>query len=181
MGADPPASVELEGHSLQVTGATLDPAEHPWAGTGCYSALCDEHLHAPGPAGRRLALLHASPTTFRSQGTNLPVPLPYLVFGSLLGRWQAFAPVALSPDTRRYAEEMVALSRYRLRTRSVQLGPRAIQVGFVGHSGYALLNADRYWANVLSLLAAYSFFAGLGAHTTMGMGQTRPLPSSGQQ
>ncbi len=175
LGAEPPDTVEVDGQKLSVIGATLDPDKHPWAGTDSYTALCDRFLHAPGPPGTRLRLQHASPTTFRSQGTNVPLPLPSLVYGSLLGRWQALAPVALSPDTRRYAEEMVALSMYRLSTRPVQLGPHAIQIGFVGSSGYALLNADRYWANVLRLLSAYSFYAGLGAHTTMGMGQTRPV------
>ncbi len=175
LAAAPPESVDLDGQRLKITGATLDPARHPWAGMESYRSLCDRHLHAPGPPTRRLEMVHASPTTFRSQGTNIPLPLPYLVFGSLLGRWQALAPVAVSPDTRRYVQEMVVLSRYRLRTRSVQLEGGALQMGFVGQSGYALLNADRYWANALSLLTAYSFYAGLGAHTTMGMGQTRPL------
>lgn len=171
----PPETVELNWQALRVTGATLDSEAHPWAGCTTYQTLCDEMLHARG-APRQLAFQHASPTTFRSQGVNLPAPLPYLVFGSLLGRWQSFAPVAVSADARRYAEEMVALARYRLRTRMVRLEGRGPQVGFLGESQFALLNRDRYWGNVMALLAAYSFYAGLGAHTGMGMGQTRFLP-----
>lgn len=175
LAESPPAAVELVGARLAVASATVHASKHPWAGVESYEALCERALHRPRPS-RRLDLRHASPTTFRSQEVNLPVPLPYLVFGSLLSRWQAFSPVALSPDAQRYAEEMVALSRYRLETRMVRLEGRGPQVGFVGESSMALLNADRYWGNVLGLLAEYSFYAGLGAHTTMGMGQTLPMP-----
>lgn len=175
MAEQPPATVEFLGKRLAVIGATVDPSAHPWAGAERYDALCERILHRRGPTPRHISFYHASPTTFRHQGTNLPMPLPYLVVGSLLSRWQAFAPVAVSPDTLRYAEEMVVLSRYRLRTRLVRLEGRGPQVGFVGQSHLTLRNADRYWGNVLALLAAFSFYAGLGAHTTMGMGQTRPI------
>lgn len=174
MAQEPPPAIECLGQRLVVVAATVAPEVHPWAGVESYEALCQRLLHRKAPP-RHIALLHASPTTFRSQGVNLPMPLPYLVIGSLLSRWQAFSPVAVSPDALRYAEEMVALSRYQLRTRLVRLEGRGPQVGFVGQSHMTPLNADRYWGNVLALLAAFSFYAGLGAHTTMGMGQTRPL------
>ncbi len=175
LAENPPEEVELDRQCLRVVGATMNPAEHLWAGQTRYQALCDEFLAQRMPP-RRLTLEHASPTTFRSQGVNIPVPLPYLVFGSLLGRWQAFAPVAVNADAQRYAEEMVALARYRLQTRLVRLEGRGMRVGFVGQSSYALLNRDRYWGNIMGLLVAYSFYAGLGGHTGMGMGQTRWLP-----
>ena len=172
LAAEPPETVELDRQTLRVTSATIDPGDHPWAGCTSYQALCDEMLGRSAPP-RRIALRHVSPTTFRSQGINIPAPLPYLVIGSLLNRWQAFAPVAVSPDAVRYAEEMMALARYRLQTTMVRLEGRGARVGFVGESELALLNRDRYWGNVMALLAAYSEYAGVGGHTGMGMGQTR--------
>lgn len=174
LAADPPAQVELDRQTLRVAEATVDAAGHPWAGQITYQALCEEMLSRRVPP-RRLALRHVSPTTFRSQGVNIPAPLPYLVFGSLLARWQAFSPVAVSPDALRYAQEMMALARYRLHTQMVRLEERGERVGFVGESEFVLLNRDRYWGNVMALLAAYSDYAGLGGQTGMGMGQTRFL------
>ncbi|MBC7255492.1 MAG: CRISPR system precrRNA processing endoribonuclease RAMP protein Cas6 [Chloroflexi bacterium] len=175
LAEDPPRAVELDGAPLHVVRATLDPAMHPWANRSSYEALVAEHLGPEAPAPRRLRLLFASPTTFRSQGVNIPLPLPHLVFGSLWQRWQAFAPVAVS-EVQRYAAEMVALSRYRLRTHPWQAHEAGAQIGFVGEATFARLNADRYWGRVLALLAAYALYAGIGAHTTMGMGQARLAP-----
>ncbi len=170
---DPPEQVELDGASLRVVQATLDGAEHPWAGKCSYRALVEERLGPEAPAPRRLRLTFASPTAFRSQGVNIPLPLPHLVFGSLLQRWQAFAPVAVSAEVPRYAAERVALSQYRLRSRPWEAHEAGVQIGFTGQVTFARLDSDRYWGRVLSLLAAYAFYAGVGAHTTMGMGQAR--------
>ncbi len=183
LATNPPAMVELDGQSLQVCRATLDAQEHPWAGCDDYRQLCARVLHAAGPPSRTLALEFASPTTFHSrnaagQRVNVPLPLPHLVFGSLLDRWQAFSPVALDPDVRTYAEQMVVLSRHRLHTRFLRFKEQGGETGFVGEATFAALNSDRYWVRVLQLLAAYAFYAGIGAKTGMGMGQARALPDS---
>jgi CRISPR-associated endoribonuclease Cas6 len=119
----------------------------------------------------------ASPTTFNSRGRTLPLPLPELVFGSLLDRWQAFAPIALHPDMRRFAEEAIVLSRYRLRTRSMPTKDRGMQIGFTGQVTFVARNRDRYWLNVLHLLAAFAFYSGVGYQTGIGLGQVRAISS----
>lgn len=198
LAAQPPESVELDGHLFKVSGATLDPAIHPWAGQISYQDLAAPYLLG----GRErlnsaLRLEFVSPTTFRSQGRYLPLPEPELVFGSLLDRWQAFAPIALHPDTRRFAAEAVALSRYELRTRGMPYakpGARGSEeqqnrgetgssyptiIGFTGRVVFAVLNRDRYWLNVLHLLAAFAFYSGVGYQTAAGLGQVR-LAEPGQ-
>jgi CRISPR-associated endoribonuclease Cas6 len=177
IAAHPPAEVELDGRPYRLLRATLDPAEHPWAGQDDYTAMLQRHLLAAGPVQRRISLEFASPTTFHSGGKNVPLPLPALVFGSLLERWQAFSPAAISPDLRRYAEEMVALARYQLRTRILPFKDGSLQVGFVGQAVFLALNSDRYWVHALHLLAEYARYAGVGYQTTMGMGQARPAPT----
>jgi CRISPR-associated endoribonuclease Cas6 len=185
LAVEPPETVELDGRSFTVTGATTDPAAHPWAGEISY-----QDLAAPFLLGgqRRIApsipLEFVSPTTFRSQGRYVPLPLPELVFGSLLDRWQRFAPIALSPEVRRFAAEAVALSRYQLRTRGlpykqgIKLGEGqktrgTVQIGFTGQVVFVALNRDRYWLNVLHLLAAFAFYSGVGYQTGTGLGQVR--------
>jgi len=174
LAANPPATVELDGQTLAVTGATVNPAEHPWAGQTGYQDLAAPYLlggRERTPA--RLRLEFAGPTTFRSQGRFVPLPLPELVFGSLLDRWQAFAPIALHPETRRFAAEAVALSQYRLRSRGIPVKEGGVQIGFTGTAAFVALNRDRYWLNVLHLLAAYAFYSGVGSGTAAGQGQCR--------
>jgi len=146
---------------------------HPWAAMTRY-----EDLSAPWLLGRvaptkHVTLHFASATAFKSSGRHVPVPLPAWVFGSLLDKWNAFAPVAFPPELRRYAEECLALSMYQLRTRGVPVKEGGLRVGAVGTARYVATNYDRYWLSLINVLADFAIFAGVGAGTTMGLGQCR--------
>ena len=176
----PPQQVELEGARLAVQQATLDPQVHPWAGCARYEELASRHLlpgHAPS---HRAELEFASPTAFRSAGRVVPLPLPALVFGGLVEKWNAFAPVAVSEEVRRFAEECLAISRYHLSTRALEAKDGSLQIGFVGQCRYTALNRDRYWLSLIQLLTDYAFYAGVGYQTTVGMGQARRAPEREQ-
>lgn len=186
-----PDQVRLAETVFALKGITCDPQEHPWAGQTTFEVLVQKHmLEAKGPE-HKITLLFASPTTFRrsaveaslteSQGRayqvaghNVPLPLPGLVFDSYLQRWNAFAPLALPPELKRYAQECVAISRYRLQTALVEFGA-ARQVGFVGSCQFLALVHDPYWLRLLNLMAAFAFYCGTGQHTTMGLGQTKQI------
>ncbi len=146
---------------------------HPWAGAATYKSLSAPWLLARERPAARLALDFVSPTTFKSGGKHVPLPLPELVFGSLLEKWNAFAPVALPPETRRFAAECLALSRYRLSSRVSPMKEGGLRTGMVGMAVFTALNHDRYWLTLLNLLADFALYAGVGAGTTMGLGQCR--------
>ena len=150
----------------------------PWAGTATFEALARAHLVGGRRPPGRVEVAFATPTTFHSQGRSLPLPLPRLVFGSLIDRWNAYAPLRIDPEVLAVVEQAVIIGRYELRTELVPLGG-GVQVGFVGRCGYVLppgrgiRPADEYAWRVLHLMAAYAFFSGIGAKTTMGMGTAR--------
>ncbi|MBU0496250.1 MAG: CRISPR system precrRNA processing endoribonuclease RAMP protein Cas6 [Chloroflexi bacterium] len=177
----PPASIEVENVPLTVQQATLDPAAHPWAGQTTYARLAADHLLPGTPPAPHAALEFASPTAFRSGGLTVPVPLPGLVYGSLVDKWNAFAPVAVSEEVRRFADECLAISRYKLATSAVSGKGEALQIGCVGHCRYAAVNRDRYWLGVIQLLTDYAFYAGVGYQTTMGLGQAQRARPRGDQ
>jgi CRISPR-associated endoribonuclease Cas6 len=149
----------------------------PWAGSDDYQALAARHLLPSGAEPRSAwTFLLAAPTSFQSQGVTQSLPLPGLFFGSLLQRWNAFAPVALPADeVRRYAETMVGVSRFALHSAPGWDRGRGVRIGAIGRITYRALNRDRYWLAVLSVLAAFACYSGVGAMTTMGMGQAREL------
>ncbi|NBT20456.1 MAG: CRISPR system precrRNA processing endoribonuclease RAMP protein Cas6, partial [Proteobacteria bacterium] len=153
----------------------------PWAGTGTCEALARLHLIGGRRPAPRVELQFTTPTTFHSQGRSMPLPLPRLVFGSLLDRWNAFAPLRIDPEILVVVEQACTIARYDLRTEAVPLGG-GLQIGFVGRCTYGLppgrgiRPADEYAWRVLHLLASFAFFAGVGAKTTMGMGTVRMLP-----
>jgi CRISPR-associated endoribonuclease Cas6 len=97
-----------------------------------------------------------------------------LIFGSLLEKWNTFAPLKLDPEVRRFAEESLLISRYQLTTCAVPLAG-GMQVGFIGWCEFTAVVLDPYWLAAMNLLADFAFYAGTGAKTTMGMGQTRRI------
>ena len=154
--------------------AVCDPAVDAWTGRAEYATLAARHL-AQGEAPRTVTLEFASPTTFKTAGMQMPVPLPSLVFGSLVERWNVFSPVALSPEARRFGGEMIAISRYQLRSAGVPHKGEGLRIGGVGHVTYRALSGDRYWLGVMQLLAAFALYSGVGSQTTSGMGQARQV------
>lgn len=175
IASEPPPSLAILDHDFTVTAATLNPAEHPWANQTSYQDLAAPNLLGGiSNMATQVGLEFANPTTFRSRERMVPLPVPELVFGSLLDHWQAFAPIPLHPDMRRFVEEAVALGRFNIQSHSVSQKEGGLRVGFTGQAAFVALDKDRYWLNMLHLLAAFSFYSGVGYQTTAGMGQVRP-------
>jgi CRISPR-associated endoribonuclease Cas6 len=170
-----PESVEIDGSVFQVESVTTDHAIHPWAGTARYDALAAPHLLAGSRADKRLDMEFLTPVTFKSRERTMPIPLPELVFGSLMDRWNAFSSVSVSNGVREFCEQSVGINRFELRSAGVPMTEGGLQIGAVGTVGYTALRYDRYWLAVLNLLAQYAFFAGVGKGVTTGMGQTQPI------
>jgi CRISPR-associated endoribonuclease Cas6 len=158
---------------------TLSEAErgeaqgNPWVRETSYQELSAPYLLAREAAPRRFTLQFTSPTTFKSAGKHVPIPLPELVFGSLLERWNAFAPIAFPPEVKRFAEECLAVTQYKLSSRAVPLSSSNLRVGAVGEVSFTALNYDRYWMSVIATLANFALFSGVGAGTSQGLGQCR--------
>jgi CRISPR-associated endoribonuclease Cas6 len=174
-----PQTVTIGGASLRVVGSTTDPTAHPWAAEATFEGLVQQFTLAP-EVPRSVGLRFASPTAFRVTGKRraVPLPLPPLVFGGLLDKWNAFSPIQVHPDVRRFAEECLVVSSYELETRRVvfgEEGERGTYSGFVGRCHYYVEVPDRYWTGLIQLLAGFSLYAGAGVRTTMGLGQARKL------
>lgn len=171
--------IELDYQRFEILSVQPNPQsqiENPksiWASQTTYRELSAPFLLPKADAPRRLAFHLTSPTTFKSGGRHFPVPAPALVFGSLLERWNAFAPVAFPNEVKRYAEECMAVSKYDLKTKPVPQKDAGLRVGAIGKVTFATVNYDRYWMSVLATLAEFALFCGVGAGTAQGLGQAR--------
>ena len=176
----PPASWHLHGHTFDFVHATAEAQAHGWAGRSTFEGLAAARMLAAEQPPRRATLDFASPTAFKSGGITVAIPTPDLVFGSLVDRWNAFSPVVLSPEVRRFGAEKVVVSRYKLESRPVAQksstqGQNALRIGGVGSVTYTALGGDRYWLSTLQMLADFALYSGVGVQTANGMGQTRRL------
>jgi CRISPR-associated endoribonuclease Cas6 len=169
----PPATWTLVDHEFQVTGAVCDSDRDPWTGRSSYETLAATRLLGQPSPAPLVTLRFSAPTGFKSKGVHMPVPLPELLFGSLVDRWNAFSPVTVSPDMRRFAAEMIAISRYELHSRAVSQKGGGVRMGGVGLVSYRALGGDRYWWRVMQMLADFAQYGGAGVQTATGMGQVR--------
>ena len=147
--------------------------EHPWARGSSYQALADQYFKSSKQPADALEVEFVSPTTFHSD-VHVPLPIPEMVLGSWLERWNHFAPASLPRKTGELEEARLALSRYKLETRAVHY-EKATWIGFAGRCRFRILSEDEFWARLCNLLADFAFFCGTGAKTSFGMGQTRRI------
>ena len=169
----PGSLIELDYLPFALETTILDPAQHPWAAASAYQALFNAYLLPTNPPPNKVTLHLASPTGFHSAGRQVPLPLPELVFGSLLERWNSFAPLAFPDELRRYIAECLVVTRFDLNSRAVPLKDGGLRFGATGDVTYGTLNYDRYWMSLVSTLASFAQFSGVGAGTAMGLGQCR--------
>ncbi len=165
--------LDLDGSSWCVEQICTTPAANAWADRASYGELAApalEHVPASRP---RWCFEFASPVTFRHHATNQPMPTPALVWGSLIDKWNAFAPIAFPEEVRRFAEECIVVSRFDLRTSAEPTKNNATQIGAVGRCTYTAMNNDRYWTACIDTLARFAFWSGIGAGATRGFGRAR--------
>ncbi len=175
----------------QVTDVDWD--SHTLPGLFSYGQLIDMHKH--GRPAQQITLHFASTTTFRSQSVNLPLPLPHLVFGSLVTRWQAFTNCRLrelsDDQVDAFVRHHILLSRHDIESTLYRFKQGGKEVGFTGSAAFEfiirsehlqkqdpslerLLQREYIWfARTMMLLTDFAYYSGIGRKTTSGMGLIR--------
>lgn len=152
--------------------------EHPWAGRDSYETLARRYTEGETPNSQQLRLAFDSPTTFKRGSRSLPLPVPALVFGGVVRKWQQHAPPSLQGVfdgwTLDGSDAPVLLKRHTLRTHMLLFGRKGQQAGFSGEAVFQLpRDVDARFGGLLQLLGAFAFYAGVGYRTPWGMGQVR--------
>ncbi len=179
-----PERLALRGLALECEGWTCEAQQHPWAALASFGSLVQQTGAA---RSRRVTLAFASPTAFRLQGRDIPLPVPASILRSWWRKWNAFAPEALqiNPAWPPFAEacvQVAALSGLHTARWRFANGQRGGALGYMGRVGLLLASRKQSatWATVwpgakqtLHTLSAFALFCGTGHHATVGMGQTR--------
>jgi CRISPR-associated endoribonuclease Cas6 len=171
----PPEYLALDSTHWLVEATTVDKAIHLWAGQCSYAELAAPSLTSTIHSRQRWEWLFDAPVTFRQRGLNQPFPLPDLVFGSALERWNSFAPMPLPDELRDYITNTVAVSAYDMYSVRTATKNNASQVAALGRCTYIATQPDRYGVPCLEVLSRFAFYCGVGAGTTRGFGRVRLL------
>jgi CRISPR-associated endoribonuclease Cas6 len=107
-----------------------------------------------------------TPTSFKQQQLIQTFPLPDCVFGSLLRRWNAFAPKNMQLNE---VQWQGCVSAYNLKSQTYKI--KSNEIGAQGWVRYRFPDSEQ--AAIATILAHFAFFAGVGRKTAMGMGQTQ--------
>ena len=169
---------------LVISKVTVTPESgEPWAGYARFADL----LAQASEDETTWRVRFATPTAFRAGDADLPLPHPRLCFQSWLHSWDEHAPCPFFTDRaerRGFLEEVVEGSvsiKFSQIHSAVQEfyfdGHRTREQGFTGTCRFSVKPAKTapHHRKVLGVLARYSFYAGTGRKTTMGMGVTSPI------
>jgi len=167
--------IDLHGQHLHVTSVDTET-------TGFAELLAAAQSNPALP--RRQTFIFRSPTVFnRTGGMTIPLPLPEYVFGSLIDRWSAFAPVSLDDGLRAFIQQQIAIVDYEGRTRCIALerANRGQHIGFTGRVTFHAQSGEQPYLAQWHALGDFAVFSGVGKHTTIGLGQiekvSRPQPA----
>lgn len=166
-----PPVVPIAGLRWRVAGWTADATEHAWAGRADPQVLAEKHLLSkPSPSLWKLTF--ETPTAFHGEAGHLPFPLPNVLLGSWMDRWEALGPVRLPNDLVEKARGGLAVSAFRLKTVPVR-DRRRLVIGCVGEMALRATKLSPGERAAVDLLATYAFWASSGHYTTQGMGMTQ--------
>jgi len=162
--------LRLESAIFSVQQILVNPQDSPWIRCQSFEELVEQSA-----LEYKIQMEFTSVTTFRSGGKrNILFPEPFVLFSSLLAKWQELSPLPFET----YLSEsfgQIALTSYKLETHILHFNGYQ-ETGFKGKCIFTL-GKDLTDADIKSLntLADFAFYCGTGAKTTMGMGQTRRI------
>lgn len=122
----------------------------------------------------QLRLDFVSPTAFRVDDMDYPLPTPALTFNSFAKKWQQLdMPLDISQP---YIEDILSrlyIRRWQGASQSIYLTPQRGINTFTGSFVYDASHLELEEKRLLLLLAQFGVFAGCGRLSTQGMGQIR--------
>lgn len=165
--------VQLEPTTFSLVEVITEPNSSPWAQFDSFHSLWDKA--APQ---EKITLQFLSPTAFRSRGRNIIFPEPELVFGSYLSKWNSYSPISFGDSLRSQVFPHIIATRHRLHSCILDFKSHK-EVGFEGVCAFQIKeNVPEESLRQINALADFAFYAGTGAKTTMGMGQTRRITAN---
>lgn len=130
------------------------------------------------PPAAELRFTMGTPTLFKHNGHNYPLPDPYVTFASLARRYRTYRPNTAPDDemTRELAKS-TQVAWHRIRTQQFSWHGRT-HSGFTGHVTFQTApQAPPSLRKTFATLGAFAELAGMGRGTTHGLGATTLAPS----
>ncbi len=160
----------IKGIELTPSIVNISSSPNSWMGQsswdGLYKAASDSYI---------ITLQFATPTVFKQGDIDLPLPVPRLIFGAYLEKWNRFSPTKLSEDLPEIFTRNIALTNCAIKSVPFYT-VRTVISGFIGSCTFRIRGSlSEELRKQINLLADFAFYAGTGRKTTHGMGMTRRI------
>jgi CRISPR-associated endoribonuclease Cas6 len=178
-----PRTVDIWWLNLKIDRISMSRSEHKDSGDASYYDLCTNMNQA---ISRNVWLNFVSPTTFRSEGTDLPFPSPSMVYRSCWRKWNAFSGIPINDGWLSVIDNCIQVTNMKnVNTHDWVFaeGAKGKATGFIGQienslnetacENFGVSPADAL--AVFHTLSSYLFYSGTGRKTSWGMGQVRPM------
>ncbi len=166
-----PVLVQLGDSELQLIRILSSPDTDP---TGWVSSVNWQMLYTH-PTKQSITMNFATPTAFSWGNRSFVLfPEPFLLWESVSHVWNRYAPACYRIERQGLRKSLmsnVRVTKCSLHTSTLYF-PGFSQKGFVGSCNY-IIEAPDDFASLLTTLAAFAQYAGVGYKTAMGMGQVR--------
>ena len=169
-----PSGTELrigEG-SFAVESLYYDQSQHSDAGITSMEYLAEGCSQLP--LMRSLSLQFTTPTMFRVDDVELPIPRTDLIFGSLAERWNYFCreyPMDVA-FIKELCQFLIPIN-WHGETKRYNITPKRGITGFVGEFTYDISRVDPKYRWQFILLAEFAAFVGVGRLTAQGLGNVK--------
>lgn len=161
-------SYDLNGNELKIAKITSsNESELFWAAYTTY-----QDIYNNAKKDKSLSFKIVTPLAFKQGDSFLAFPMPDLFFKSIHKKWNKHSGLGFDDIYLDLIEKDVHISFYDLRTEQVKDNLKIAFTGCVGKITFKISNkASDKFIHYLNVLSDYAYFSGIGAKTTMGMGQ----------
>jgi len=112
-----------------------------------------------------------TPTTFRKGKLNHPLPDLETMFKGLIRKWNLFSGYQYNKEKiLEYVNKHLAITRHDIKSDIIKYKDH-MQVGFIGTIEGKIFDENTDLQEKIQSLVEFSYYAGVGYKTTMGMGQ----------
>lgn len=160
----------IVGQTLTIGGAGFTVEAVTVPGENAFSECVSLEMLENIPPSDRVNIEFLTPTGFKHNDIQCPMPTPELFFGSGAIRLSCFT----GKNIPHINYDAVETEMFSLRSRAVPLKGGAVFRGCTGDISYSFRKCteeERYW---LTLISVFSFFSGAGYKTSQGMGRVMP-------
>ncbi|MFN8673091.1 MAG: CRISPR system precrRNA processing endoribonuclease RAMP protein Cas6 [Candidatus Sericytochromatia bacterium] len=161
------AEFNLNGNPIFITAVKgVNSKENPLSGYSSYQDFIDN------VTTKNKFYFKIDTPIFFKKGENFSIlPTPIDFFGSLLRSWNTFSTYKIDIDILNLIEKNVFVTSVDLQTKDFTIGKDISFIGTFGVIEFKTNNKDEDFLKKLNILSDFAFFSGVGAKTTMGMGQ----------